>query len=412
VTILTYTDHSPGETLPRDEHARMTRLRDRQILAIQEAVEGLDSALDRDVAKAVEAIRRSGYKDSIIRREIRKLTRRHYDRLGRAVAGQVELAATLADRYSEIRDSAARVHGGFSSNRTMREAVQDARSALAGEALVSRATGQVKARYVGDKLLQTHTKPWAKVRLSKRLHGRSLKAYNEITGQVLAATREAKAMTEAATSLIRVARASSPGEMAENMRKSKMIDRLEKAGNALNKRGDAAALKEWQAARAQLRRQLPKLARSGRTRSSYLELLQRTSETSARGIDRAVQQHAAFRQKYAAERIVKTESAVAFKSRQLLDDAEEAPYIVAYIWRLNRASRRGFVRRTGPRAKFSPRKSARRRRCICEELDGRRISVEMAKAHPSGHPHCMCWLEPVMDPRLMRRATVEELARA
>jgi hypothetical protein len=390
----------------------MTKLRDRQILAIQEAVEGLDIALDGDVERAIRAIRRSGYKDSVIRREVRQLVRNHYGRLGQAIAGQVKLAATLADRYSEIRDAAAREVGDFATNRAMREAVQDARTALSAEALVSRGTKSVATRYRGDKILRAGTKPWADVRLSKRLHGKSLQAYNEITGQVLAATREAKQMTEAATSLIRTARASSPGEMAENLRKSKMIRRLEKAGNALNKRGDAAALKEWQRARAALRKKLPKLATSGRTRSSYLELLQRTSETSARGIDRAVKQHAVFRQKYAAERIVKTESAVAFKSRQLLDDEKEAPYIVAYIWRMNRSSRRGFVRRTKPRGTFRTGKSARRRRCVCEELDGRRISVEMAKTNPSGHPHCMCWLEPVMDPRLMRRATVEELAEA
>jgi hypothetical protein len=212
-------------------------------------------------------------------------------------------------------------------------------------------------------------------------------------------------------------RKSGRGELAQTQKVSKLVRRVEKAGQALNHRGGEEALAEWRKVRKQLRTYMRRLATDGATRSSLLELLQRTSEDSAKGIDRAIQQHAAFKQKYAAERILKTESQAALKSAQILAD-QKHDWITGYIWKMNRGARANFVKRlTTKKGRVMGgrryRKGGRRRRCVCEELDGKMLSKETVAGRTArlmAHPHCGCRLVPVMDKnRLNAPITDEEL---
>lgn len=410
--------------LPRAQIARIERLRDRLVTGIADATEGLGVELDREVQTAIKAIRASGYKEAVIRRRVKRLMAGHYGRLGRVLAGQIEHAAGLAERYSEIMDAyksprvqgEARLYSGSEVSHLLRRGTETTRASLAPEVLLSQPAAVASRLFVADRILLEHIKPWREARLlSKSLHSRAVAASEEVTAQVVAAVRESKQLTQATTDLIREVRATGAGEVAQNYRLGKLMRRVERAGRRLNQRGGEEALAEWQAVRRKMRAYMRRLDEGGRVRSSMLELLQRTSDTSAKGIERAIEQHAAFQQKYAAERIVKTETMASYKAEQVLSDAKH-DFIVGYIWHMNRSARRGFVqRRTDKSGRIlSPRtfrRGGRRRRCVCEELDGKRLSKEMVSGRDArlmAHPHCMCWLEPVFDRRKLDVAQAED----
>lgn len=392
----------------------MRKLRGSLLDNLADAADELGASLDGDVRKAIAAIKRGKHTDVVIRRETRKLTTRHTGRLAKTLAGQVKHAASLAKRYAEIMNAmAAQGRKGepltaFATETAIRTGKHRARQALAPEVLLNQ-KGRTPTRFVGDHILKDNVNPWRQVRvLSKELHGRALRAADDISTQVIAATREAKSLTESATSLIRVVRATGKGELGQGAELSQLMKDVEKAGKALNQRGSAADLKEWQRLRRQMEKKVKRLAEGGRTQSSLIELLQRTKKDSAKGIDRAMRQQVAFKQKYNAERILQTETLAAYKADQVLSD-QKHDFVVGYIWRMNRAARAGFVRRRTSKSgriigAKRYRRGGRRRRCVCEELNGKRLSKEAVAGRTArlmAHPHCMCFLEPVMSKKLL-----------
>jgi hypothetical protein len=419
VTALPILDDRDVVRLPKTQVRRMQRIRDKMLADLADAADDLGVALDGDVRRTIAAIRRSDYNPQVIERQVHRLMDRHYGRLGEALAGQIEVAATLGLRYAEHMDAFAvqyinpRPFAETATARVLAEGRQQATTALSTEVLLSQPATRAPARFLGDKLLREHVKPWSKARVvSSQLHGRGVQAGKEVASQAMAAVRESKQLTAAATDMIREVRKAGVGELAKGQKVSKLMQRVEKAGRDLNTRGGEKALKEWQTTRRQMRSYVRRLAEGGRVRSSLEELLQRTSDTSAKGIDRAIRQHAAFKQKYAAERILKTEQMAAFKSQQVLSDRKH-DWIVGYIWRMNRSARSGFARRVKPRRKFSLRgqSGGRRRRCVCESLNGTRLSKEAVAgktARLMAHPHCMCYLEPIMDQKRLRAPITDE----
>lgn len=411
-------------TLPKSQLRRMHKLRDALLTHLADAADDLGASLDGDVRRVIRRIKASGYEDRVIRREVKALVRRHHTRLGRAMGGQIKHAAGMAQRYEDLikafaaqaTPTAPVMFAAYATTRLLREGLTSARQALAPEVLLGQYQRATPIRFVADRILKQHVRPWRNVRvLSSELHGRAVAVADEVTTQVLAAVREAKQLTEASTALIRAVRKTGAGELAGNQKLSALMDRVQAAGHALNRRGGDEALAEWAKVRWELKRNMRRLAEGGRARSSLLELLQNTSDTSAKGIDRAIRQHAAFKQKYAAERIIKTESMAAFKADQVLSD-QRHDFIVGYIWRMNRAARSGFVRRRtsksgriiGPK-KY--RRGGRSRRCVCEELDGKRLSKEAVSGRDArlmAHPHCMCTLEPVFDKRRLNVAQASD----
>ncbi len=404
-------------SLPAGQLARMRKLREGLLTSLADAADDLGAGLDGAVRKAIKRIKAGGYKDSVIRREIKALTAAHYGRLGKVLAGQIKHTATMGKRYKEIVAAYARQKikdrpqpfTDFATERALRQGRAQARLALAPEVLLAQKQGKTPTRFVGDRVLKRHVKPWRNARvLSKKLHGRAVEAADDITTQVIAATREARTLTEASTELIRAVRKHGAGELAAKSPMPKLMKRVQKAGQALNRRGGEEALDEWRKVRREMKRYMRRLDEGGRVKSSMLELLQKTGADSAKGIDRAIEQHAAFRQKYAAERIIKTETMAAYKAEQVLAD-QRHDFVVGYIWRMNRSARRAFVKlRTGKGGRITSgrryRRGGRKRRCVCEELDGKRLSKESVagrNARLMAHPHCMCFLEPVVSKKLL-----------
>lgn len=388
-------------TLPRSQWNRVQRLRGELLDHLADAANDLGAGLDGDVERAIATIKRSKYNSRVIRREVRRLVRSHYGALGEALAGQIEHAASMGQRYSEVMDAFAVTGGkgapisGSAMERLLREGRATARQALATEVLLSQPAATPVKESVADRIMRREIKPWRAVRVpSSRLHGRAVKATREINTQIMAAVRESKQLTASATDLIRAVRKTGAGEVGGNAKLSKLMGRVQDAGQALNRRGGPEALEEWRVVRKQLHHYMRRLAEGGRTRSSMLELLQHTSDTSAKGIDRAIRQHAAFKQKYAAERLIKSETMASYKAEQIFAD-QKHNFIVGYIWRMNRAARSGFVRRrTSKSGRIIGgkryRRGGRRRRCVCEELDGKRLSLEMVRGRSArliAHPH-------------------------
>lgn len=412
-------------TLPASQWNRVQQLRAKLLDHLADAADDLGASLDGDVRRTIARIKASGYKDRVIRREVKAMMRRHHGRLGKALAGQIKHAASLAGRYSEIVEAFARGKqavkplADYATERLLREGRATARMALAPEVLLAQPQAVAARTWAADRILQQHVRPWREARvLSSKLHPlgrRAARATEEVTSQVLAAVREAKQLSTTATDLIRAVRKTGVGEIAGKQELPALMKKVQDAGRNLNRRGGEKALKEWQAVRKQLQTNMRRLAEGGRTRSSMMELLQRTSDTSARGIDRAIQQHAAFRQKAAAERIIQTETMASFKAEQVLAD-QKHDFIVGYIWRMNRAARSGFVRRRTSKSgriigakRYS--RGGRRRRCVCEELNGKRLSKEAVSGRTArlmAHPHCMCMLEPVMDKRKLNVAQASD----
>jgi hypothetical protein len=402
--------------LPASQWNRVQQLRARMLADLADTVADLGLDLEADTNRVIRRIKASGYKESVIRRETRWLMGRHYNKnLTKAIAGQVENAATLAVRYAETVEAFAltqREVKPLSYSRAsflVRKGRQTSRAALSTEVLLSQPAPPVVRKYVADRIMLTHVPEWKKVRvLSSKLHGRGVRASREITTQTMAAVREAKQLTAASSDLIRAVRATGAGEVGGKAELSALMKRVERAGYNLNKRGSEANLLEWQRVRRQMQRKVTRLAQGGRVQNSLIQILQTTKDTSAKGIDNAIRHHANDVQKYNAERIIKSETLAAYKGDQVLAD-QKHDFIVGYIWRMNRAARSGFVkRRTSKSGRIIGakryRRGGRRRRCVCEALDGKRLSLETVRGRTArlmAHPHCMCTLEPVMDKRLL-----------
>jgi hypothetical protein len=324
--------------LPATELAQLRLVRDRLLVNIADAAKSLGAQLDGDLELVIKRIRDSDYDVAVIEREVSWLSSRHGHRLGGALAAQVQGVASLVTRYEGIVAAGGRgLLSGSEAAFLVRHGEQTVKAAVAQDVLLNsppiKTPAGVKLRFGGDRILKERVRPWKQARvLSKDFHGKAIKAGDDITSQALAAVRESKQLTSAASDMIREVRKVKPGaELGKDKRLSRAVLRVEKAGKALNQRGGPEALAEWGEARRRLRRYMRRLSEGGRTKSSLLELLQRTSDTSAKGIDRAIRQQVAFEQKYAAERILKTEAAASFKSAQILQDRNR-DWIVGYWW--------------------------------------------------------------------------------
>jgi len=398
--------------MPEDQLERIRMVRDAQMRHISEAVGDMAEDLQADVDAMIARMRRGGWDAKVIRREAKRFAKRHEGRLAEVVAEQVADAATLAERYAEVVASFAKpveLVAASTASFQVREGAAMTRASLAQEALLAKPSVERVARTEGEKLLRRYVKPWRDVRpLSVRLHGQAAATAREVTTQALAAVRDAKTLSASSSDLIRAVRAAGKGEIAQGGNIPAVLRKLEKAGTALNRRGGPEALKEWNQARRELRRYMGRLDEGGRAHTRALEILQQTRADSAKGIERAVQRYAGDKQRYASERIIRTEEAAAFKSQQILDDAK-VPAIVAYIWRMNRGGRQKYVSRTPASKQLSGSGKGKgaRVRCVCESLNGRKLDAEEvrgADARLIAHPHCMCWLEPVFDKTKMLKA--------
>jgi hypothetical protein len=213
-------------------------------------------------------------------------------------------------------------------------------------------------------------------------------------------------MAKATSDLIHAAR-SKTVEFGANEKVPAIMKQLRKAGTTLHRRGPEAGFNEWQRSMRRIERYANRLAKDGRMRANLLEVLQNERRNVGQSVDDITRHWMADKQRYNAERIIKTEQQIAFKNAQISRDAEVG-FIIGYIWKMNRGARRNFVKTV--KLRKNKKFGGRRRRCICEELDGKQISIEEAKARPIGHPHCMCSLIPVYGRGSLTTVSAAELA--
>jgi hypothetical protein len=371
-------------------------VRDKLLASIYDATTSLDRALAVEVQDAILRIQRSKYKLSVIRREIKRIGANHESRLRTTLAEQLEFGATMGAEYSEIG-----VHAAASMRRGIRNVIVTEAS--------MRKEAASRAGMPADKLLkELIPKPVREFRkLSKTLHGDQVAANRKIYREVRAAIRDSRHMSRATTELIRVARTRTTG-LGANDRLLNALQDVQKAGDALYRHGTPEALAKWRKSLRSVKRYTYRLATDGRMRPTLLEGLRKLEKAGPAQVDNVIEYWTAEKQRYNAERIIRTEQQIAFKEAQIAADSE-IKAIIGYIWRMNRAARSGYVKRTKlPRS--GKKLLGRRRRCICEALDGKQISVEAARARPIGHPHCMCSLIPVYGKGSLSQVSAEELA--
>jgi hypothetical protein len=275
-----------------------------------------------------------------------------------------------------------------------------------------------------DRFIKENLKPWRKARdLSTRLHSAQINAQRESIRLSMRAVREGKALQANNDLILGLAKRGHTVGGAQEL--PGYLKKFEQAGNSLMRmqkpsprdkeamREYKRRLREWRTQREAIKRRVGRLAEGGRVQGSLIELLQRTSDDNAGRMRNALDVFLGQKQSYHAERILDTEVHTAYRSAQVRQDMR-VPEIVGYIWRLQRDARAGFESRAKPRRikLASGRRTRRPRRCICESMAGRRMSKQALQEYPQGgHPHCMCWFEPVYDRARMRSRRLSQADR-
>jgi hypothetical protein len=112
----------------------------------------------------------------------------------------------------------------------------------------------------------------------------------------------------------------------------------------------------FQQVRRQLRRHMSRLKAGGTVHTAYLELLQRTAGNfNEDQLKRAVRSWTYWKQRYNAERHIRTQVAAAYRANQLKADRSN-PWITGYRVRMNRATHAKWLKtKPGKLTKFGRR---------------------------------------------------------
>lgn len=427
---------------PQTQIARMEELRGLHLDALDETLDDLDDELRRSARVAIRKIKKSGYQRSVVLLETNRVTRLANDATAQHVAESIRDAAFMADRSIElirawefagrikelpvdaegkpllVTDSQLARARAFSSQGL----VVDAEAAFAREkrARLRTAAEQREAyrkygarsgyrpRYTpkteGVEILTADRKAGQikssrEIGLSRRLHGAAADNTRTTRRAISRSLREADNMNKAGRDLVRAMRKPGVSELGQNQALTKPLRRLQSAGRrltALGASGDATARREarreFNAAFARIKREAQK--RIDR-RGGYAELIQIVEKRGVVGVNRALSRWLDEKQRFNAERITETETQAAYRAREY-EQVSKLRYVTHFIWHLNRASRRKYVRRTKPRPirRKGKKGGKKTRRCVCETYDGQKFPIEVAKDYPrGGHPFCRCWYE-------------------
>jgi hypothetical protein len=178
------------------------------------------------------------------------------------------------------------------------------------------------------------------------------------------------------------------------------LQRLDRAGRALNEtmlstdpKALADAQREWNKALKKTKEYTAKLAnREGRF-SEHIQRIEKELGFKKRkplDMDKMLNTYVQNRQRYFADRIVRTESLAAGRAQQW-DQFRKDPTVVAVIWRMA-GTHMFYAKRVA-----APKGGAHRgRRCVCEQLNNRQFPPEAVRDYPRmGHPFCNCHWDPV-----------------
>ena len=312
----------------------MANLRDELIQRTRSGLRNLNIPLQADAEKAIDRIVASGYKPSVVKREIKALTRGNFGRLRKELASAIEDAVGLVDRYNEYMRSweresfiaPSRAAHGLAYGEAMAEA------ALAGQ-IADLTPKRFAPKTDADRFLARELKPWAQQRsLSTRLHSAQINAERETTRLCMRAIREGRSMQANNDLILGLARRGHRVGGAEAL--PQYLQEFERAGNALMRmqkpspRNKAAlaeyerALKTWRSQRRKVRTYASRLNEGGRVQGALVEVLQRTKGDNVKRMRGALNTFLGQKQSYHAERILDTETHSAYRSAQVRSDLD------------------------------------------------------------------------------------------
>lgn len=388
--------------LPSEQRQRIAAIRAAQLRDISEAVDELDAKLGAEVRQVLKAIKRSGYRRSVILSQTALIVAKHTGRLRKTVAKQVEQAALYADRQADVI-KAWRLAGKLAQRPDVPTPAQVrfAETQGRGGAQAALAPGDTITRkpprpmtFAGDKAAAAEKLPLGRHRLSTTLHRSIAANTEEVRQEILRAVREAENLDSAGRSLIREVRRQSVGELGQGQRIPRLVKRLQRAGAALAESGgDPVAKRAWTKALARVGRYAETLKDQ---RGGYLELLQIIRKKGPEGLDKALTRWVQEKQRYNAERLIRSEAAAARRAQEAVRVGADR-HIAHVIWRMSGGARKSYVRLVKPGGKGSRNPG---RRCICESLAGQKFSKSAMLAYPyMGHPNCLCYWEQVLRSR-------------
>lgn len=226
-----------------------------------------------------------------------------------------------------------------------------------------------------------YAKERASIPLSRALHRVTVGQTRQAALQVNRAIREAQSLQNASRDLVKAikgvgAKEKLPKLVKRTLKQTKKLDRV--TGGLL--KPEVKKLSSY----------LKKLKPGGRMRGAYIELVDDLQKNKAgnAAIDKWVYQ----KQRYNAERIIKTETQAAFRRAQI-NASIGKPWVVGYIWHLNRGG-----------GTHTP--------CVCDTMDGTVVPADKAEQWLYGaHPFCNCTFEQVVDMPTLRKTGITDSER-
>ncbi len=361
--------------VPSTQDARIKVIRKAHLDSILEAVRSINVGMAASVREAIDRISRGGWTQFAVRREMRALYQVYGSRVQRQL---VDLVADAADFGSQYADRLVRF--GVTDAQTIPpSAIKWALTAGSGNSAAVIAL--IKSRSAGGRKAFS-----GRLTLSDRLHKMTTREAREVTTRTLRAIREGQSLGFASRELVRGGFAQDLENLPKLMRKVVRSARRMEGLTGVDLSKDLRAL----------RRYASRLKAGGRMQAAYVELLDKLQgfdpkKTEGAQLNKALDGFVHQRQRYAAERVLRTEAETSFRQARLARD-EGKTWLKGYIWRLQRGGSIG---------------------CICESLNGKLMKPAEARAYAGGgHPDCSCTLEPVYDTQAMLSAPMTSAERA
>lgn len=399
--------------LPDSDRERLRAIRDAQLRDIREAVNTYARPIRTEANALIDLVDRVQDNPALVLAAIRAFHVKHHRRLAGFVANMVENAATVASRYDELindfgvrarRDLPGQPRGpdprAIAASEVRFRTTLGAPGASAAVARARLGTrppqrAGIPQRFPGDAEALRRLRPFRgtpAANVSERLHGRGVATSREASRVILRGIQESQSLDVAARELIQELKKKGLN-LAENQQVPRLIRELKASGTALARRADdPAARAAWRKTLREIDRFQKGLLKGGTVQNAYLELLQNARKFGPERVGQITDNWTYWKTRQQAERWIRTESAVAYRSAQAEKD-QPKPWVVGYRWNLTRAVHSRYTRRL-----FGKKGRRGRIACVCEHMDGKIISKETLAEYPGGgHPHCSCWFEPIVD---------------
>lgn len=319
----------PLVTLPKSQQDRLHQIQLGMLVDVNNAIGEIDADLKKSVARLIISLARAKFAPNVVRRKIAALFRRHTTIFDKKALKLVKDAALYAERYMEEL-----AHYGVLGRNLQPITPSEVAWYVSKKGKERAAATLAFAR--GAPAGAPQMAFWDKLRLSQHIHKLTQVELETATTAVLRAMTEASSFGSASRELVRIvpgigAAQPTPQAVRTLIGKASHLARFSWLGS---KDPDIRKVKQY----------LRRLAAGGRVGSAYAELVQDLERGKL--AEKAVEKWVYQKQRYAAERILDTETSAAFRMRQV-EVGEKIPWLVGYRWRLNAGVHARF-RRTKP----------------------------------------------------------------